>query len=186
MAVDIPSIEPTVIYAGDTIAWTKDLSDFPATTYTLTYYLRGPSNITIIGTASGSTHSISKTATQSAAWPSGRYTWQAFVTSGSARYLVGSGEITIKDNPATSKATFETRSKAKQILDAIENTILEAAGRPEASYNIAAGGISQQFKTLADLIVARDRYAAIVKQEEDALKITRGENTGRNIFVRFT
>lgn len=186
MPAEVPSIEPTEVIAGDTVAWTKDLADYSPDTYTLNYYLRGPANINITATDGGNEFSVSVTAAVSATWPSGLYQWQAFVSSGSERYKVGEGEITILANPQTSAMTFETKSTAKQILEALDATILRASLRPESSYSIQASGFSQNFKTLADLIVARDKFASIVQQEEDAKKLMRGENTGKNILFRFS
>ena len=93
--------------------------------------------------------------------------------------------MVVKPDPATNKVKHETRSKAKQILEALDITILAAASRPESAYSIEAAGRRFEFKTLADLIKARNEFAAIVKQEEDAEKLVRGENLGNHILVRF-
>src|SRR3990170_3975155 len=51
---DIPTIEPSEIVAGDTLKFKKSLSDYPATTWTLTYYLlKSGTQITFSGTAEG-------------------------------------------------------------------------------------------------------------------------------------
>lgn len=186
MAASIPDIEPTEFIAGDTLAWTRDLSDYPATTWTLNYYLTGPSRITIAATASGRTFSISKSATTTAAYAPGVYDWQAFVTSGSERYKVADGRIEILENPATAGKNYDTRSINKQILDALEQTALNNAGRGEMQYRIEAAGRTHIFYTHADLITAIEKYRGWVKAEEDARKIARGENTGKDILVRFT
>lgn len=185
MAVEIPDKEPTEVIAGNTVAWTKDLSDYPADSWTLNYYLRGPANINITATADGREHSISVSATTSFNWPEGLYTWKSFVSSGSERYLIEEGEITVKENPATSTRTFETKSVNRQILDALEATMLANAGRPESSYTIEAAGRTFHFYSHEDLILAIEKFRAFVKQEEDAKAIMRGENTGKNILVRF-
>lgn len=186
MSAAIPSIEPVSLIAGDTVAWTKDISDYPAGTWTLKYYLRGPANQTITATQSGtsSTHAVSVTAATTAGWASGLYQWQAVVTSGAERHSVGSGEITVKENPI-SALTFETRSINKQILDALEATQLALAGRKEKSYSIEAAGRTHNFYSHEELILAIEKFRGWVKQEEDAKKVLRGEGTGKNILVRF-
>jgi hypothetical protein len=181
---DTPSIEPLEIVAGDTIAWSKDLSDYPATSHTLTYYFRGPGNFQIVASANGREHSVSVSASTSAAYPSGTYDWQAFASAGSERYKVGEGQIVVKDNP-TNVMSYDTRSINKQILDALEATQLANAARPEQQYSLSAAGRNFQFYNHADLIMAIEKYRGFVKQEEDAKKIARGEGTGRNIYVRF-
>lgn len=189
MSAPIPDTEPTEIIAGDTIAWTKDLSDYPATDWTLTYYLTGPSRITIAATASGRTFSVSKSVQATAAYAPGIYDWQAFVSQGSQgseRYKVGEGRIEILENPATAGKNYDTRSINKQILDALETALLQNAGRSERRYRIEAAGREFEFYTHADLITAIEKFRGFVKAEEDALKIARGENTGKDILVRFT
>lgn len=186
MSAPIPSIEPSEIFSGDTIAWTKDLSDYPADVWTLNYYFRGPHHFTVLAAAAQRTFAITISATTSATYPKGTYDWIAFASSGSSRYQVGSGSMVIKENPATAVVNYETRSQAKQILDALMATQLQNAGRGEMQYRVEAAGRLHVFYTHADLITAIEKWKAIVQQEEDAKKIARGENTGKNIFVRFT
>jgi len=185
MAADIPEIEPLTVRAGDTVKWTKDLSDYPASTWTLKYIFRGPSDFNITATGSGSTHSVTVARAVTELWPKGLYNWIAVVTSSTERFQVGSGSMTVEINLETDTHTYDTRSPAKQILDALDATILRAAARPESSYQLAAGGTQMAFRSFADLIVARDKFAAIVQSEEEAAKIARGENTGKNILARF-
>jgi hypothetical protein len=185
MAAEIPSKELTEVFAGDTVAWTKDLSDYPASTYTLKYYLRGPGDIDITATADGATHEVSVAASVTATWPKGTYQWKSFVSSGSERYFVEDGEIEVLENPQLSKLTFDTRSINKQILDALEAVMLRSAARPEKGYQIEAAGRSFTFHTHEELIMAIEKFRGWVKQEEDAKKLERGEGTGRNILVRF-
>ena len=40
MAITIPSVEPLAFRAGNTIKWKRSESDYPAGTWTLTYYIR--------------------------------------------------------------------------------------------------------------------------------------------------
>lgn len=186
MSAPIPEIEPTEIVQGDTIAWTKDLSDYSASDgWTLTYYLRGPQSLTITASASGSAHSISVSATTTAAYAFGKYKWQAYASKSGARYKVGEGSLEILQNPASIVGFTETRSEARQILDALIATMKQAASRPEQGYSLQAAGRSFTFKTHAELIAAIQFWQSEVKREEDAEKITRGEGTGKNIFVRF-
>lgn len=186
MSAPVPEIEPAEFFAGDTVAWTKDLSDYPATTWTLAYSLVGPSRQTITATASGRTFSVSVAKTTTAGWPPGEYKWYAFVSAGSERYQVGSGSLTIKENFALTTNAQDTRSDARIILDSLMALYKQVAGRPERRYTLQAVGREFEFYTHADLIKAIQFWQGIVKQEEDAEKVARGENTGKNIFVRFT
>jgi hypothetical protein len=182
MPAEIPSEEPTEHVAGDTLAWTKSLSDYPADdSWTLTYYLLGPKKETITASADGADHAVTVSASTTSNYAPGVYKWTSYASSGSERYKVGEGTIEILPNPATVAANVstETRSKAKQILDALMATMADAAGRPEQSYSLQAAGRSFSFKTLADLIAAIDYWKAEVKREDSASSI------GKNIFVRF-
>lgn len=186
MSASIPSIEPTEIIAGDTIAWTKDLSDYSAAdSWVLTYYFLGPQKQTVIASASGSEHSISIPATTTATWAFGKYKWTAYASKSGARYKVGEGTIEVVQNPASVTGFTDARTPARRILDALMVTMEQSAGRPEQSYSLQAAGRSFSFRTLADLMTAIQFWQAEVKRETDAEKITRGEGTGKNIFVRF-
>jgi hypothetical protein len=185
MAAEIPSKELTEVFAGDTVAWTKDLSDYPASTYTLKYYLRGPGDIDITATADGATHEVSVAASVTVAWPKGTYQWKSFVSSGSERYFVEEGEIEVKENPQLSKLTYETRSINKQILDALEAVMLRSAARPEKGYQVEAAGRSFTFHTHEELIMAIQFFRGEVLREEKAKKIARGEGAGDRVLIRF-
>ena len=57
MAATVPTKEPTEIFLGDSLAWTKTLSDYPATTWTLAYRLLAQQSAaaqTLTASASGS------------------------------------------------------------------------------------------------------------------------------------
>lgn len=188
MPAEIPEKEPLEVTAGNTVVWTKDLSDWPASTYTLTYYLRGPASIDIVATQLtevSDIHKISKSSLITALWVPGKYRWQSFASLGSTRYPVAEGEIVIHEDPASSKRTFETKSINLRILEKLEKTMEENAGRSAKAYQIEAAGRQFTFQTYEELIMAVEKFRAFVKQEEDAKKIMRGEGTGKNIFVRF-
>ena len=73
--------EPTTIIAGDSVAWTKSLADYPAPTWTLKYRLvREGKSIEIVATASGSDHAIAVLPATSAGWLPGDYKWVAMVS----------------------------------------------------------------------------------------------------------
>ena len=74
----IPSVEPTAIIAGDTLAWTKSLADYPASAaWVLKYRLiNAASKIDITATTSGADHLVSVAAAVTALYPVGLYTYQ--------------------------------------------------------------------------------------------------------------
>jgi len=183
--VDIPTTEPAEIIAGDTLKWKReDLSaDYPASSWTLTYELRGPQQITITATADGDDFSVSVGTSTTAGWTAGDYWWAAYVSDGTDRYRVDGGTLTIKPDLATTGAVYDGRSHAKKVLDAIEAVIEGRASKDQMSYTIAGRSLART--PIADLLRLRDSYKAEYKAEQKAEKIDRGVKTGDKILTRF-
>ena len=77
---DIPSTEPSEIVAGDTLKFKKSLSDYPATIWTLTYYLlKSGTQITFSGTADCTDHLINVANTTTAGWTAGIYKYESYI-----------------------------------------------------------------------------------------------------------
>jgi len=182
----IAQTEPATLTAGDRWRWQRDLSDYPAGTWTLTYALRNANSaIDITAGASGTTHDIDESAATTADYAPGDYVWQAYVSDGTSRYQVGSGRVTVAVNFAAAGVT-DGRSHARVMLDYIEAR-LEGRASTEAldtlSYSIAGRSLSRM--SLADLLPLRDKYRAEVQREEQAERVARGLESGRQIRVRF-
>ena len=61
MALAIPTTEPLTFRQGELVEWTRDLSDFPASAWTLIYTFRSPSHkFTVTATADGDTHAAKR------------------------------------------------------------------------------------------------------------------------------
>ena len=74
MAADIPTKEPTEFTAGDSVKWTRTLGDYPASTYTLKYSLRGTAGtFDITATADGDDYSVSLPAPTTSTYSAGYY-----------------------------------------------------------------------------------------------------------------
>ena len=73
MAAEPQSYEPEKLTAGMTWKWNKTISDYPASEWTLTYYLRinGATAVSFSGTADGDTHKITVPITTTASIGSG-------------------------------------------------------------------------------------------------------------------
>ena len=105
------------IRCGDTLDFTTTLVDYPASagwvlTYRLVPRLSG-TPISISGTASGDDHRSSATATTTAAWTAGEYSWAGYVDKAGEHYVVDSGTVTLLPNMAT-VASYDSRSPARQ------------------------------------------------------------------------
>lgn len=184
----IPTTEPSSVTAGDTIAWTKTLTDYPATAgWVLKYRLINTANkIDITATASGADHLVSVAAATSTSYVSGWYDWQAYVEKAAERYTVDNGRIQISPNLAgVSAAGFDDRSQPRRILDSLlsayETAITSRAFVQE--YEIA--GRRMKFNTKADWIMEIDYWKAQVASEERSAKINAGLGAGNKLLVRF-
>jgi hypothetical protein len=169
---------PSSLTAGDTWEWTRDLADYPAGTWTLTYYFsKAGKQFSAAATADGATHDVSVTAATTAPYPAGRYRWTARVVSGSESFTVEDGWVDVAANPATD--TSDPRSTPRQLLDAINCFLIGNATTAQQSMTINGRSISRW--SLPELTAWRDKLKGEVQAEEA------GSNAGlgRNIKVRF-
>lgn len=184
MAFTVPTSEPDLLIAGDLWTWTKLLTDYSAAdNWTLSYALRvaGQSPKTITATGSGTTHTVSVTAATTAAYPTGEVQWQSYVTNSgtSARHTIATGRFTVQGNLA-STSVYDPRSQIKRTLDAINATLEGTADREETA--LVIDGMSLQLRSVADLILLRDKFASLYRNELNAERINNGL-TGRNKIV---
>lgn len=181
MTIEVPSSEPAELHAGTTVAWTKSLPDYPATTYTLTYYfINGSDRLVITASASGTDHAVSVAASATANWKPGRYQWTSYAVNGSTKYRAESGYVEIlRDMQAAHPADVKTH--ARKVLEAIEAVLERRATKDQESYAIAGRTLSRT--PLADLMALRDKYRVELAREEAAERGNRGRM--RRVFVRF-
>ena len=164
---DIPTIEPLSFRAGDLIQWQKSFSDYPASeSYVLKYYLvkTGTNLITIEAAASGDDHLITITAADSANYAAGRYAYQARIEKTTEMHTVGTGVIEILANLSADATGADYRSHVKQVLDALEATILGKASSDQLSYSIAGRSLSKF--SPEELYTWRNKYRAEYLREE--------------------
>lgn len=174
--------EPTIIYAGDSVTWTRTLADYPAPTWTLGYSLvKADTAYTIATTADGSSHRAAVSTTTTAAYLPGEYTLTAYVTQAGERVtLPGASRVTVRPNPALS--TADPRSHARRTLDAIDALLEGRATGDVAAYTI--NGRSLTKVPLAELITLQSHYRRLVDREDAESRIARGLASGRKIYSR--
>jgi hypothetical protein len=185
--MDIPTIEPTVIAAGTTVRWTKDISaDYnPVLGWSLAYFINGPVATAITASVTGSLFSVTIAASTTAGWMAGIYSWESRASLSGESYVVGSGSFTVKADASQLENGYDPRTPAKRILDAHMAAYETYAGRIEKQYSINSAGRSFVYEDKAALISAIQFWQSTVLAEEQSEKIARGENSGRNILVRF-
>ncbi len=180
-----PTTEPTEIIAGDTLKFRReDLSaDYPASAWTLTYNLRGPSQINLTANADDDYFEVSVTAAGTADYKPGKYWWAAFVTKSPERYQVDSGTLEIKQDFASKVEGFDGRTHVKRTLDAVEAVIEGRATRAQMA--LTMGGKAVSMWSPEQLLAFRARYRGYYQAELDAEKIKNKKPTDRTIKVRF-
>ena len=184
MALTIPSTEPRTFRQGELVEWTRTLTDFPASAWTLIYTFRSPSHaFTVTATADGDTHAASVAAAVAADIPAGDYTWQAIANDGAVDFKqVDAGELTVEKDLALADDGFETRTFARRMLDAIEARLEGTADRDDTSYSTE--GLSVARYSPEQLEERRRHYRALVVQEERAAAAANGDFHDGRIFTR--
>lgn len=181
---NIPTIEPTSFRAGDTVKWTKSLTDYPASAgWALKYKFVGNQGApsAIAATASGDDFSMTVAATTTAAYIAGIYTLQGWVEKAGEQYTISITTVEILANLSTSSAT-DTRSHARKQLALIETAIESYSVRPVES--VSAFGRMWTRPSLRTLYNLRSRYLREIRKEEDAQRIAQGKKP-RRIVARF-
>ena len=180
---DIPTTEPSEIIAGDTLKFKKSLSDYPAATWTLTYYLVKTSiQITFAGTADGTDHLISVANTTTANWTAGIYKWESYISKTGERYKIARGTIEIKPNLAAQTAGYDARSHVKKVLDALDSLLEGKASRDVM--NITIGGQSISKLTPDELRRWRNEYRSHYQAEIEKENIKNGKSSKRKVLMK--
>jgi len=100
---DPKSYEPEKLTSGVTWKWKKTISDYPASEWTLTYYLRksGATATSFSASADGDTHLVTVTAATTAGYTAGVYDIIGVVVKSAEKYVVYDGIIEVLTNPGT-------------------------------------------------------------------------------------
>lgn len=180
MSVLIPSIEPSIIAAGDTLKFTKSFNDYSAADgWTLAYYItalnRQKITITADADPSSPTDFLVDYAPSETNYPPGECQMVGYVSKGDERYQIYSEPVTIKADVANSESV-DFRSWAQKALEKVETMLLDRSGRGELSYSI--NGRSFTAANHEELSAHRDRLRSEIAQE-------RRKRNGGRILARF-
>ena len=188
-SANYPASEPSELVVGDRWTWKRtDLgSDYPPASYALTYSARlegsGTTEISITASESGSDYIVEVASSTTINYTAGIYHWQAYITrsSDSERLTADGGTFEVIAN--RDAATTDPRSHVKKTLDAIESVIEGRASKDQESYVI--NGRSLTRTRLEDLLMFRDKYAALYANEQKQERIDNGLASGSRVLVRF-
>lgn len=179
---DIPTREPTIITAGDSVRWKRPASSFPASVYALSYALiSNDRRILIAATGDGEDHLIDVAGSVTAEWPPGDYGWQLYAHRPYDRVTIDRGRLTVAPNFATMTG-HDDRGHVRKVLDAIEATIEGRATADQQEYEIL--GRKMVKIPVTDLLVLRDRYKAELQRIEAAARIAKGLGGKNRILMR--
>ena len=168
--------EPHTHRAGDTLTWRRTVADYPATDgWALAYTLLSPTadKITLAATPSGPDYLVSVAAGITATWPAGPRTWVARVTQGAEVHTIGTGTLTVLPD-LTAATTFDGRSHARKMLEAIEAALLGAATAGQLDVLEADFNTRRIKYDRAGLIKLRSLYAVEVAREDAAAGLSAG------------
>jgi len=154
--------EPQIFTAGETLAWSRSIPGYPASSYTLKYAFQASGNplIEITAQSDGDDFAVNVGAATTANYAPGVYAWAAYVEDGTGgRNVVGRGTISILPSPLQAfGSTHATRTLAL-IEAAIEGRI------PNGLETTNINGQELQRIPVRDLVSLRDRYRREVKSE---------------------
>ena len=187
MALPIPTTEPTTLRLGDTWQWRREdlASDFPAGTWTLTYYFRNAAaHFDVSASADGTAFAVTVAKATTAGLTAGSYDWLAVVESATQRFEADAGRMTLTLNLASALNT-DGRSFARQMLEAIEAALLSRASSDQLDVINAALADRSIARDKAGLITLRSQFKNEVKAEENAARIANGLGSKTRILTRF-
>lgn len=181
MTATIPTAEPQEIIAGDTLQWTRSLTDYPpADSWVLSYALvneRTRIDLTASDNGDG-THLVSVAASVTADYLPGSYQWQAFATKAAERFTVGHGALRVVANYAAGESV-DTRTHARRMLDALEVRLQMRAPDDILSYSEEATTVTrmapeqalEQYKFWRRRVREEDAIAAVRAGKPNPAKI---------------
>lgn len=177
---------PTTIRAGDSCQWYHADPDYsPDDEYVLTYSLLFPSGkISIVANDNGDGQwLVTLTAAANVLPANETISWAAVVTKDDERVTVNSGRLTSLPDLAT-MASHDGRTHIQKVLTALEARLEARAS--EEQLELTIGDKQVKLMTLGELIAAKKKYSAMLKQENYEQDLDQGLDTGGTIRVRLS
>jgi hypothetical protein len=148
------------------------LREYPAPEWGLAVILRGPSAQVITAQPEGAQHRLEASATATKTWAPGAYLYSVRVMRGDDVLEVERGSTFIARDLEALEGVQDVRTHARRTLDAIEAVIEKRASLDQSRYVINNRELERT--PIRDLLLLKDRYAALVRREEAA---ARGKST---------
>lgn len=167
------------------MTWKKNLSEFPADSWTLVYeFVTDGAHFQITATnLADGFHTVEEATTTTANYTPGMYKWQSFVNQGPDRFPIASGTMEVKADFATQLTGLDARSDIETIFDALTAALKGKASKDQLSYTIQGRSISRFTPT--ELLQWHDKYRRLLAQERAVEKLQKGRDPGNKVLVRF-
>lgn len=165
MARTTPTTEPVQLTAGDSWAWDRSFSAFPAADgWSLTYHLRGAASLDIAAAVAGAGFEVRVPATSTSALPAGSYRLAGYASNGAERIEVYNAVLTVLPNFAAAGADAGL-SHAERTLRIIEAAIEGRISSDMESYQVNGRAITKI--ATPELVRLRGHYASRVWRERN-------------------
>lgn len=185
MTAPILSDIPAIMTAGDSFAWKKTLSDYPADDgWILTYSLVNASGqIKFNAVANGAAHAVALLIATTAAWDAGVYRYQATVKKADQRKVVDSGTVEILADFETATAGLDARPHCFIMRDSLQALFEGKATSDQLSLSINNRSIS--LLSPSEVIEWLDYYRAQCVAYDRSERTRQGKPTGQQVKARF-
>lgn len=155
---------------GDTLNFTTTVTDYPASAgWTLKYRLVPRitgTPILLTGAADSvdpALHRIQASASVTAAWAAGDYSWFSWVDKALESYRIDQGSIELEADPRTSSAPLDLRTDAQKALEQARAAFAAWNGTT-LLYHI--GTRRMQFNTAGDILKVVNYWENVVRREQ--------------------
>jgi len=180
---------PATVTQNTTVSWYRDAGDFPtADGWTFTYEFRGSTSLTIVCSVSDGRYLASITPAQTAALTVGDdYWWGLYAHKGTGltleRYEVDRGRLTVARTLGATLVTYDGRSHAKIVLDAIEALIQGKATKDQLDVTVGDRRITRL--SPEDIEKWRAFYRSEYEREKAAEDIAAGRAHRNLVLTEF-
>src|SRR5262245_39210568 len=117
----VPDVEPTTFTAGDTVTWTRQLRDYPASDgWALSYSFReekGGGKLDVTASGSDDTFTTTIPAASTSLLNAGTWQWAAYSSKSGQRYTVANGSVVITPDLAVTDFNRDLRTSKKKAYD---------------------------------------------------------------------
>ena len=116
---------PESLIAGDTREFEIENSNFPASEWTMKYYVHGETSINVTGVADGDKHVFTIPANKTDTWKEQSASWSLVATKDDLQYTVQRGTLTVFPN----QTKTEAGARIKNLQDDLEAIRAFKSGR---------------------------------------------------------